>query len=41
MLYFDNISQEMQKFATHATKSFQLLGVKPPDSLTRGSEQGL
>jgi len=25
MLYFHNISQEMQKFATHATKSSQLL----------------
>ena len=36
MLYFHNTFQEIQKFATYATKGFQLLGAGPriPDPLT-------
>ena len=41
MLYFHNTFKEIQKLATYAAISFQLLGGFAPDALTRGSDQGL
>ena len=39
MLYFHNSFQDIQKSATYAAKSFQILGASHPRPLTRGCAQ--
>jgi len=40
MLYFNNTSEEMQRLAMYAAKSFQLLGASPQAPLTGGFSPG-